>query len=440
MRLIIAATALAGFCALLLQTNAQAQSSARCSNLYNQVNAAVAQRDRAALVRLLGLPAAQQCEPEAQTARAALSRLTSPLPLPPVLPPVAPPVRVSPPPLPVVRADPAAEEAAAWSIAQDADGIGGYNAYLRRYPNGPNASRARQRIAALTPPVSPPTSPPRIASLDARNTPANTRAPLVADPSSLPDFALFRECEGCPEMVVIPAGSFLMGSPASESGRDEDEDNKAGAGGAPVGVRVPRFAIARFETTWDEWAACVSAGVCQQREDAGYGRGRRPVINVDWQTDTRAFIRFVNGRASGYRLPSEAEWEYAARAGTPAAYPWGSSASHEHANYGADQCCSGLASGPDQWVNTAPVGQFPANSFGLYDLQGNVWEWVEDCYRGNLSGQTAAAWTTGDCSSRRVLRGGSWGNDPQFLRSADRSRISPTVRDDDWGFRLARTL
>jgi formylglycine-generating enzyme required for sulfatase activity len=147
--------------------------------------------------------------------------------------------------------------------------------------------------------------------------------------------------------------------------------------------------------------------VCQQREDQGYGRGRRPVINVDWQTDTRAFIRFVNSRASGYRLPSEAEWEYAARAGTTTTFPWGSSASHEDANYGADQCCSGFASGRDQWVNTAPVGQFPANSFGLFDMHGNVWEWVEDCYRGDFSVQTAAAYTTSSCfsscSSRRFL-------------------------------------
>jgi formylglycine-generating enzyme required for sulfatase activity len=267
--------------------------------------------------------------------------------------------------------------------------------------------------------------------VDARSTPAGTRAPLVTNPSSLPDYALFRECEGCPEMVVIPAGSFTMGSPASEAGRDSDE-------GPQVSVRVPRFAIARFETTWDEWAACVSAGVCQQREDSGFGRGRRPV-NVDWETDTRAFVGFVNSRASGYRLPSEAEWEYAARAGTTSAFPWGSTASRDYANYGSEQCCSGQASGADQWVNTSPVGSLRANPFGLYDMHGNVREWVEDCYRNTLSGQTAAAYTTEGCSSR-VLRGGSWYLHPEDLRSAFRGRYNPAFRVNDIGFRLARTL
>jgi formylglycine-generating enzyme required for sulfatase activity len=274
---------------------------------------------------------------------------------------------------------------------------------------------------------------------DARITPAKIRAPLVTNPSELPDFALFRECEGCPEMVILPAGSFKMGSPADEPGRADNEDSQAGAGGAQVQVSVGRFAIARFETTWEEWEVCVAAEVCRQRPDSGFGRGRRPVINVDWQTDTQAFIRFVNGRASAYRLPSEAEWEYAARGRTSTAYPWGPDAQHDHSNYGADQCCIGLALGVDRWEDTAPVGQFPANAFGLHDMVGNVREWAEDCYQDNLARRTAAAYVGGACTTRMV-RGGDLYSYPVVLRTAYRIARYPSDVSPSHGFRLARTL
>ncbi len=292
------------------------------------------------------------------------------------------------------------------------------------------ASEATPEAAGPSPPAETPA--PATSFVDARSTPASTRAPLVTNPSSLPDYALFRECEGCPEMVMIPAGSFTMGSPASEAGRFGDE-------GPQVSVRVPRFAIPRFETTWDEWAACVSAGVCQQREDSGFGRGRRPVINVDWETDTRAFLRFVNSRVSGYRLPSEAEWEYAARAGTTTTFSWGNGIRPEQAQYWWSVSYNGSPTRTTNPSGTAPVGSFQNNAWGLYDMHGNVWEWVEDCYRDNLSGQTAAANTAGDCSLR-VLRGGSWSGDPYWLRSAFRIRLTSTLRLSDFGFRLARTL
>lgn len=358
---------------------------------------------------------------------------------PPKLAPPPPP----PQPLPQAVDEPSASGLPKWLMPAGAAGLA-LVALLAWSPwngNNPPASEARPLVEApaseagpeAAGPVPPAVAPAPAASfVDARSTPAGTRAPLVSNPSSLPDYAVFRECDGCPEMVVIPAGSFTMGSPASEAGRESDE-------GPQVSVRVPRFAIARFETTWDEWAACVSTGACQQREDQGFGRGRRPVIDVDWETETRAFVRFVNSRASGYRLPSEAEWEYAARAGTTTAFPWGATASRQYANYGAEQCCSGQASGADQWVNTSPVGSFRANPWGLYDMHGNVWELVEDCYRGDLSGQTAAAHSTVDCSSR-VLRGGSWNLIPQGLRSAFRIRIIPSSRSSYSGFRLARTL
>ena len=359
--------------------------------------------------------------------------------------PLSPPPAPLPPPPPLYQPAPTPEPAMPaaalpkWLIPTGAAGLAlvALLAWSLWNQSDPPASEAPPIVAeapAGSPeaPAAEPTAPTPASFLDARTTPASTRAPVLSNPASLPDYALFRECEGCPEMVVIPAGSFQMGSPASEPGRDGDE-------GPQVSVRVPRFAIARFETTWDEWTACVSAGVCQQREDSGYGRGRRPVINVNWTTDTRAFVRFVNSRASGYRLPSEAEWEYAARAGTTTAFSWGNSIRPEQAQYWWSVSYNG---GPTRSTNpsgTALVGSFQTNPWGLYDMHGNVWEWVEDCYRDNLSGQTAVAITTGYCS-RRVLRGGSWGGVPQALRSAFRNWYHPIHRLNGSGFRLARTL
>ncbi len=179
----------------------------------------------------------------------------------------------------------------------------------------------------------------------------------------------FRDCAECPEMVVIPAGSFMMGSPANEPGRYNDE-------GPRHRVTIRReFALGRYEVTFAEWDTCVHAGGCRNRpRDNGWGRGNRPVINVSWD-DAKAYVRWL-ARKTGqdYRLPSEAEWEYAARAGMPTAYCWGARASHEYANYGKDECCGGLSRGRDRWENTAPVGSFLANRFGLYDTSGNVRE------------------------------------------------------------------
>ncbi len=161
------------------------------------------------------------------------------------------------------------------------------------------------------------------------------------------------------------------------------------------------------------------------------------MINVDWETDTRAFLRFVNSRASGYRLPSEAEWEYAARAGTTTAFSWGAGIRPEQAQYWWSQSYNGSPTRTTNPSGTAVVGSFQANPWGLFDVHGNVWEWAEDCYRDNLSGQTAAAYTTGSCSSR-VLRGGSWSNSPRLLRSAYRDGLYPSIRNYNFGFRLSR--
>jgi len=247
----------------------------------------------------------------------------------------------------------------------------------------------------------------------------------------------FRDCPDCPEMVIVPAGSFTMGKTADEPGRGADE-------GPQRKVTIAQaFAVGKFEVTFAEWDACVKGGGCFEYEppDQGWGRGRQPVINVGW-TDAQAYVKWLNNTTGrSYRLLSEAEWEYAARAGTATAYPWGATASHEFANYGKDGCCGGLAQGRDRWVNTAPVGSFPANRFGLHDMHGNVFEWTEDCWNESYAGAPSdgSVWRSGDCS-RRVLRGGSWGSIPQVLRSADRNRYNPTDRNSNIGFRVARTL
>ena len=194
----------------------------------------------------------------------------------------------------------------------------------------------------------------------------------------------FRECaKDCPEMVVIPPGAFWMGSRDGEGKNDEHPHHKVKIDNA--------FAVGKYEVTWDDWEACVRMRGCDGAltGDAGWGKGQRPVINVSWD-QAKAYVAWLS-RMTGkpYRLLTEAEWEYASRGVTSAdaphpPYPWGDQASHEYANYGTDQCCSGRVEGRDQWYYTAPVGKFPPNDFGLHDLQGNVWECVEDPSHGDI--------------------------------------------------------
>ena len=172
--------------------------------------------------------------------------------------------------------------------------------------------------------------------------------------------------------------------------------------------------------------------------DRGWGRGRRPVMNVSWE-DARAYVQWLS-RETGqrYRLLTEAEWEYVARAGTTTSRYWGQSEAGQcrYAN-GED----GFGPCPDGYENTAPVGSFQPNAFGLYDVLGNVLEWTEDCWNGDYSGAptNGSAWQAGDCSLR-VLRGGSWGNYPRSLRSAFRFRNPVGDRNLSFGFRVARTI
>ena len=253
----------------------------------------------------------------------------------------------------------------------------------------------------------------------------------------------FRDCAQCPDMVVVPAGSFTMGSPPDEAGRFENE-------GPTQTVTLTRpFAVAKFEVRFDEWAACVQDQGCRAPQDEGYGRGARPVINVFWD-DAKRYVAWLTKKSGKpYRLLTEAEWEYAARAGSKGAHFWdalsGSACAFANVlnptvkeKYKLDWASFDCEDG---YVATAPSGSFKPNAFGLYDMLGNVWEWVEDCYHESYEGAPTdgAAWTTGECSSR-VIRGGGWSNDPQYVRSANRNRYTPGNRNNYLGFRVARTL
>jgi formylglycine-generating enzyme required for sulfatase activity len=246
----------------------------------------------------------------------------------------------------------------------------------------------------------------------------------------------FRECaveqgqDYCPEMVVVPAGSFMMGSPSTENGRFANEDPQHSV------VMAKPYAVSKFEVTFDEWDTCVADGDCPQSiSDSGFGRGRRPVINVAWDDAQRyvAWLSKMTGKP--YRLLTEAEYEYATRGGTQTAFPWGDEIGNNNAN------CNGCGSQSDN-NQTTPVGSFSANGFGLFDMVGNVWEWVEDCVHGNYSDAPTdgSAWIkSGNCNNRTV-RGGNWKLAPANVRSATRNWYSADGRDSGLGIRVGRTL
>jgi formylglycine-generating enzyme required for sulfatase activity len=312
----------------------------------------------------------------------------------------------------------------------------------------------------------------------------------------------FQECRNCPEMVVIPAGSFTMGTPAGEEYRREHEHQHV------VTIAKP-FAVSKTEITWDQWEACVRDGMCdgvavenalrtpltpaprpaaagapaapaqaaavaapppaapanaaapaaagqaaaapgaaaRPPEYVDHGRGNRPVVGVSWY-DVQAYIGWLNkktGSDDTYRMLSEAEWEYAARAGTTTAYPWGDKLDHNYGNFGiAGPGLGGKAEGRDVWLaQTSPVASFPPNAFGLYDMHGNAFEWVEDCYNADLRQLPAdgSAQKQGNCSSR-MFRSGSFISNPYMHRSGNRVRgYVPTTRGRNYlTIRLAKTL
>ena len=236
-------------------------------------------------------------------------------------------------------------------------------------------------------------------------------------------------------MVVAPAGAFMMGSAENEEGHSDDETQ------VPVTIARP-FAVGAFAVTFDQWDACVADRSCNgyRPDDEGWGRGKRPVINVNW-ADANAYAEWLSRKTGKtYRLLSEAEREYVTRATTATPFWWGSSITSKQANYNGNLVFAGGTRG-EYLEKTVPVDNFEANSWGLFNVHGNVWEWTEDCWNNSNQGNpgNGSARTTGDCM-RRVVRGGSWGSFPQSLRAACRVRSTVDDRDGFLGFRVARTL
>lgn len=251
----------------------------------------------------------------------------------------------------------------------------------------------------------------------------------------------FADCAECPRMIVIPAGSFMMGSPATEQGRDPAEGPQHRVTIAHV------FAIGRFDVTRDQYAAFAreakvdADAKCDWRDPKFRGssiaqKGDEPVVCVNW-ADASAYTAWLSRKtARHYFLPSESEWEYAARAGSSSARPWGAAITHEDANYGADACCSPAASGHDKWLFTSPVGSFPPNAFGLSDMIGDVWQWTADCGEDYAhTPRDGAPASTGDCT-RHMVRGGGWFHGPDAARAASRIADEATRRAADIGFRV----
>ncbi len=245
------------------------------------------------------------------------------------------------------------------------------------------------------------------------------------------DARYFRDCAECPEMVEVPAGVFSMGSPSTEPVRAEGELS-------PRDISITaRYALGAKEVTYAQWDACVAAGVCEKAAatDPGWGRGERPVVNISW-ADAQDYLRWLSTKTGHtYRLPSEAEWEYAARAGAKTPFSFGSSVTSDQANFNGTYKYGGPVSAYRR--RTTPVGSFSANAFGLFDMHGNVWEWTSNCWSTN--GQAAQVQTDAACDER-VLKGGAWNSGGWRLRAGHRISGRQAYRDYDNGFRVARTL
>ena len=312
---------------------------------------------------------------------------------------------------------------AAFAGARAQGTVEAYGSYLAGYPSGRHVAQARRLRTEA----------------ERRERASREKAPGRR----------FRDCAECPELVVVPSGTYRMGSPSGEEGRYDDE-------GPVHRVRIAEpFAVGVYEVTRGEFGRFVretghSLGdTCWTYEggewkvrsgrswrNPGFGQtDAHPVACVNWE-DARGYVRWLSRETGeGYRLLSESEWEYVARAGTVTPYWWGDAVGRGRAN------CDGCGSRWDD-RQTAPVGSFTANAFGVHDVHGNVWERVEDCWHGGYAGAPGdgRAWTSGGICSARVVRGGSWYYSPRDLRSAYRFRFPAGNRSSNVGFRVARTL
>lgn len=259
-----------------------------------------------------------------------------------------------------------------------------------------------------------------VPAADVAATPVETASAVAVAPAAGPGKPgpgkTFRDCESCPLMATLPGGTFQMGSPSSEAGRNAYE-------GPQRDVTIKPFAIGVYEITSAEWAACAAEGTCSKKH--ADETGKLPALGISWR-DATAYASWLSRKTGRkYRLPSEAEWEYAARAGSTTAYWWGDKFDRSRVST----------------REASAVGSFEANAFGLYDVLGNAREWVADCYVNNFvkAPTDGTSVTDGDCG-KRVIRGGAWSNEPVDMRTANRSRIDSGVTAQYMGVRLAAEL
>jgi formylglycine-generating enzyme required for sulfatase activity len=355
------------------------------------------------------------------------------------------------------------DEITAWADVKRKPSVEAVQVFLKTHPGSYFKPKAEALLATLTTPAP-------IPAAASAPKPVETTEPAQAaaapERSSAKPGAIIRDCADCPEMVVVPAGSFTMGSPPSEAGRADNENSQHRVTFASA------FAVGKFEVTVSEFQKFVQASgyrptdYCWTDPDgdgiwynlawynwagpgfAGYTQGANdPVVCVTWR-DAAAYAAWLSNKTGKtYRLLTEAEWEYVARAGKQTPYPWGSDLSGVcKGTNGADTRVLRLfpawsgAPCDDGYTYTAPAGSYPANAFGIYDTVGNVMEWVEDCYRGNYdTTPTDGSAVGGNCDSR-VVRGGAWSVKTNDLRFADRSSYTPDGATISFGFRVARNL
>jgi formylglycine-generating enzyme required for sulfatase activity len=332
-----------------------------------------------------------------------------------------------------------------WESIKDSEHASDYEAYLKAYPNGRFAELARARIARLrasapkvetpkveTPKVETPAPRPAPAPERARPAPAAPPAPErartppppppAAPPVRAASLTETRDCPACPVVIELPAGSFVMGS-------NTDDPSERPAHTVSIGKA---FAIGKYEVTNEQWNACVDAGACPRLGGDPNAAKNSPVRDVSWD-DAQKYVQWLKG-VSGkpYRLPTEAEWEFAVRGGTSTRYWWGGQMRAGNAN------CKDCG---EPWQQDGPVnvGSFAANPFGLHDMNGSVWEWVADCWHSSYRGAPTdgRAWDEAGCRDR-VIRGGSWREGADYMLSTTRFKYGASVRHSQNGFRVAR--
>jgi formylglycine-generating enzyme required for sulfatase activity len=357
-----------------------------------------------------------------------------------------------------------------WESIKDSNHISDYEAYLQTYPKGRFAGLAKARIerlraaapkeapkeAAKEPPKEAPKEPPKEAAKEtpARPAPKAAEPPRAAQPKVRPAPApaatspapsapavaetappsapaqgkaageAIKDCPTCPDLVSLPAGSFVMGSNSGDP--SEKPEHR---------VTIPSaFAIGRFEVTMEQWNACVDTGGCTKVTTDASRPKNVPVRDVSWE-DAQQYVKWLT-KVTGkpYRLPTEAEWEYAARGGTSTKFWWG-----EQMRKGTANCKE--CGDPWQADGPVPVGSFPPNPFGLHDLNGSVWEWVQDCWHTSFKGAPSdgKSWEDPNCRVR-VIRGGSWRENATYMPSSTRFKYDSNVRQTQNGFRVVRDL